>query len=59
MALVGQELAKLADTFKSDCATCSFQVMPGAGASLFNGLSGNAASMDMTFDGGINSGPRV
>ncbi len=58
MALVGQELAKLADTFKSDCATCSFQVMPGAGASLFNGAS-NTADLGMNYDGGMGSGPRV
>jgi len=58
MALVGSELAKLADTFKSDCATCSFQVNPGAGASLFNGAS-NTVGMGMTMDGGVGSGPSI
>lgn len=57
MAVTGQELAGLVNTFRSDCATCSFEVMPGAGASLFNGKS-NTVGADMSFDAGIGSGPR-
>ncbi len=59
MAIVGQELARLVDTFRSgETATCSLDITKGQGTTMFNGASATA-SADFGFDGGMGSGPRT
>lgn len=51
-------IQQIADSFRDgSAATCSFQVVPGEGASLFNGVSNKAPAL--TNDGGFGSGPQI
>jgi hypothetical protein len=52
-------IQQIADSFRDgSAASVSFQVVPGEGASLFNGLSSNKGPA-LTNDGGFGSGPQI
>lgn len=52
-------IQQIADSFRDGSATTvSLQIVPGEGASLFNGVSNNV-SPALTNDGGFGSGPQI